>query len=253
MLANFRSKVKDLWGKLRISKQIQKSINNDFQKKAEAVIVLDKKDFINCKVAAEAYKDPMQRINNHDKRELLIENNRNNNSHCIYVNHERKILTIGYRGTVVTNVNDLSSDLQIILWVSNMDERVGESLDVYDEMRLKFPDYEKWICWHSLGWTICYVVAKHRNPARCCVFNPGWSINQMFLHMITDTIQKKPRTLNIYTYKILWDPISSFSFVWNTKIFIVAKKDPLWLHALTNFTNAIPEVYSESLIPQVNN
>jgi putative lipase involved disintegration of autophagic bodies len=34
--------------------------------------------------------------------------------------------------------------------VATIDERVKESLMIYDAFREKYPDYKKWICGHSL-------------------------------------------------------------------------------------------------------
>jgi hypothetical protein len=115
---------------------------------------------------------------------------------------------------------------------------------IYDAFREKYPDYKKWICGHSLWWTICYIVAKHRIPDRCTVFNPGSSLNQMFIQMLTNTIQWAPRVKNVYTYKILWDPVSLFSFVWFTKVFTVSSVDPVELHSFDNFLVAIDNLKS---------
>ncbi len=210
-----------------------------FSVKPEEKISLLPEDQICCQVTAVSYRKIVDRPSALGDW-LLIDDFFNEEKHCIYVNHSLKTVILGYRGTIVTNIKDLMSDVQIILWVATIDERVKESLMVYDSLREKFPDYKKRICWHSLGGTICYIVAKHRIPDRCTVFNPWSSLNQLFVQMLTNTIQGLPRTQQVYTYKILWDPVSLFSFVGTTKIFTVPKVDPLALHALNNFVSSLP-------------
>lgn len=102
-------------------------------------------------------------------------------------------------------------------------------------MRKSHPEYKKWICGHSLGGTLCYIVAKHRKVDYCCTFNPGSAPNKIFILMLRDTLLKKAWTQKIHTYKIIGDPISLFSYVGETTSFFVPKWNPLELHAMKNF------------------
>ena len=106
---------------------------------------------------------------------------------------------------------------------------------MYDTARREYPGYALKVCGHSLGGTLSYIVAKHRIPSRCVVFNPGVSLNTFFVQMVEDTLKKKVWTQNTYTYKILGDIISTVAFVGHVKTFVIKAHDPLALHMLFNF------------------
>ena len=138
-------------------------------------------------------------------------------------------------------MKDLLSDVQIVLWVNWIDGRVQESLDFFDDIQMKYPEAKKWVCGHSLWWTISYIVTKHRNPERGIVFNPWASPTKSFIWMLKDTLFKKSWTKPITTYKIWWDVISTLSFVWNVKSFGVKSANPLTLHTINSF----PELFEK--------
>jgi hypothetical protein len=205
-----------------------------FNQVADPVIEIRAEDVICLKVTEATYISPNERpatIGDYQLEKLEGDQDKN----CIYINKATKNIIIGYKGTDIKDFKDLSSDLEIILGVSGLDKRLKQSLKVYDKIRKKFPAYTKWICGHSLGGTIAYIVAKHRLPDRCTVFNPGSSPNMLFVHMLTDTMQGTLWTKNVYTYKMLGDPISAFSYVGNTKVFRIKAIDPLFLHSIENF------------------
>lgn len=154
---------------------------------------------------------------------------------CIYVQESTRSVAIGYRGTNLTDTHDLASDVQIILGLSAMDARVAESLAIYDRVRALWPDYHISVCGHSLGGTVCYIVAKHRMPQRCVVFNPGAGFNALFVQMVVETTFRAPWTRTVYTYKVLGDVISSFAVVGRVKLFRMPTADPLALHAISSF------------------
>lgn len=155
--------------------------------------------------------------------------------HCVYLNHEEKICILGYRGTDPRDKNDIISDAQLILGVNAIDPRVTRSLKVFDQLRKSHHEYKKRICGHSLGGTLCYIVAKHRYVDHCCTFNAGSAPNKIFISMLKDTLLKRKRTWNIYTYKILGDVISFFSYVGKTTSFTIKKLNPLKFHSMSNF------------------
>ena len=163
--------------------------------------------------------------------------------HCIYLNHKEKICIIAYRGTDFKNTSDLISDAQIILWVNAIDPRVTGSIELFDQVRKSHQEYQKRICGHSLGWTLCYIVAKHRQVDYCCTFNPGSAPNKIFILMLKDTLVKKERTTKIHTYKILWDIVSLCSYVGQTVSFFVPSFNPGKLHTMDNFFK--PEITEE--------
>jgi putative lipase involved disintegration of autophagic bodies len=69
-------------------------------------------------------------------------------------------------------MSDLLSDMQIMMGVNSIDPRVSQSRWIYDQVKALFDTYQIWVCGHSLGGTPAYIVAKHRLPDQCVVFNP---------------------------------------------------------------------------------
>ena len=161
--------------------------------------------------------------------------------HAAYKHRTENIVLICYRWTDFKNMRDLFSDVQIVLWVNWIDKRVQDSLDFFDEIQMKYPDAKKWVCGHSLWWTISYIVTKHREPERCIAFNPWASPTKSFVWMMKDTLFKKAWTKSITTYKIWWDVISTLGFVWNVKSFVVKSVNPLTLHSIDTF----PELFEK--------
>lgn len=165
--------------------------------------------------------------------------------HAAYKHRKEDIILICYRWTDFKDMKDLFSDIQIVLWVNGIDNRVQNSLDFFDEIQMKYPNHKKWICWHSLWGTISYIVTKHRNPERCIAFNPWASPSKSFIWMMQDTLFKKDRTKCITTYKIWWDAISTLGFVWNVKSFTVKSANPLTLHTINSFPELFEKMKAE--------
>ncbi len=216
------------------SRWIKRRFSALFDQVADPVIRLQEEDILAHQVATYAYY-PITR------RPLAVSGYRldadfsNVGQVCLYVNEIRRDCLIGYRGTDIGNFHDLASDVELLLGVSGLDPRIEQSLVLYDAVRERYPAYTKRICGHSLGGTICYLVAKHREPKRCTVFNPGSAPNPLFIQMLTDTLQGAAWTRGVYSYKILGDLLSTFSVVGTTKVFRIASLDPEVLHRLDNF------------------
>ena len=197
-------------------------------------VTLPPQDNLCAQITKFSYMEPEKRPYQIDN--FYLEPTYNSKFHCIYLNHQEKICIIWYRGTEVNEKKDLLSDAQIILWVNAIDPRVTWSLKLFDEVRKSHPEYKKRVCWHSLGWTLCYIVSKHRKVDYCCTFNPWSAPNKIFILMLTDTLQKKDWTQKVHTYKIIWDPISTFSYVWDTTSFFIGLKlNPIDYHRMSNF------------------
>lgn len=201
-------------------------------------VSLPPQDLLCAKITKCSYMEPEKRPYQVD--DFYLEPTYNTDFHCIYLNHKEKICIIGYRGTEIKEKKDILSDAQIILGVNAIDPRVTWSLQLFDQVRKSHPEYKKWICWHSLWGTLCYIVAKHRNVDYCCTFNPGSAPNKIFILMLTDTLQKKDWTQKIHTYKILWDPISTCSYVGSTTSFFIGfKLNPIDYHRFGNFIETV--------------
>lgn len=201
--------------------------------KLESEISLPERDALLAEITAYSYLTPEQRP--YQVWDFYLEPNYNSIFHCIYLNHKEKICIIAYRGTDFKNKSDLISDAQIILGVNAIDPRVTGSLELFDQVRKSHDTYQKRICGHSLGGTLCYIVAKHREVDYCCTFNPGSAPNKIFILMLKDTLLKSERTSKIHTYKILWDPVSLCSYVGETVSFFVPSLSVMRLHSMDNF------------------
>jgi hypothetical protein len=232
-LKNLLAKTKENYAALK-QRWLAKRFASLFNRVADEKMVLPPEDLLCLQVAWYVYYPVAQRpktLESYTLEDLDTDNERV----CMYLNHAEKHLIVGYRGTEATDTKDIASDAQIILGVSGVDKRVKSSLRIYDSIQAKYPDYRKWVCGHSLGGTIAYIIAKHRNPARVTVFNPGSAPNTLFIQMLTDTMKKAGWTKNVYTYKILGDVISAFSFVGHSKVFRVNLNEPISLHRMPSF------------------
>ena len=190
-------------------------------------------------VVKEVYKAPEERVD--EVWDRILDRDMSFLVHAAYKHRSENIVLICYRGTDFKDVKDVFSDVQIVLWVNGIDGRVVDSLNFFDDVQMKYPDAKKWICGHSLGGTICYVVTKHRNPERCVVFNSWSSPTTTFLWMMMDTLTRKNWTKSVTTYKIRWDIVSTLSFIWNVKNFTVKSVNPLTLHTINSF----PELFEK--------
>ena len=194
-------------------------------------------------VVREVYLPPDQRAD--EVGDWILDKETSFLVHAAYKHRTENIVLICYRGTDFKDMKDLFSDVQIVLWVNGIDGRVQESLDFFDDVQMKYPEAKKRVCGHSLWWTISYIVTRHRNPERCVVFNPWASPTKSFIWMMKDTLFKKDWTKCITTYKIRGDVISTLSFVWNVKSFVVKSANPLTLHTINSFPELFVKMKNE--------
>lgn len=227
-LSEIKNQIKNLTPSTQDS--LQTLIKNS---KLESEIKLPERDALLAQITAYSYLSPEKRP--YQVWDFYLEPHYNSIFHCIYLNHKDKICIVAYRGTDFKNKSDLISDAQIILWVNAIDPRVIGSLELFDQLRKTHGNYQKWICWHSLGGTLCYIVAKHRDVDYCCTFNPWSAPNKIFILMLKDTLLKSNRTSKIHTYKILGDPVSLCSYVGETVSFFVPSMSVMKLHSMDNF------------------
>ena len=194
-------------------------------------------------VVKEVYLPPEQRAD--EVGDWILDKETSFLVHAAYKHRTENIVLICYRGTDFKDMKDLFSDVQIVLWVNGIDGRVQESLDFFDDIQMKYPEAKKWVCGHSLWGTISYIVTRHRSPERCVVFNPWASPTKSFIWMMKDTFFKKQWTRCITTYKIWGDVISTLSFVWNVKSFVVKSANPLTLHTINSFPELFEKMKNE--------
>lgn len=205
-----------------------------FDKKPEEVIQLSREHQLCAIIAWLAYEPVAQRPEQIDS--FTKENKRNQQLVSVYVDQQSKICIVGYRWTDFKDIKDILSDAQIVLGVNALDPRVTASLTFFDDLMMEYEDYQIRVTGHSLGWTLAYLVAKHRQPNQCVVFNPGSAPNSLFIQMLQETVRKVPRTTVTTTYKILWDIVSTCGFIGNTRVFYLPSAlQPMALHAMDNF------------------
>lgn len=185
-------------------------------------------------VVREVYLVPQERRD--EVWDWILDRDMNFLVHAAYKHRSENLVLICYRGTDFKDMKDLFSDIQIVLGVNWIDGRVQDSLGFFDDVQMKYPTAKKRICGHSLWWTISYIVTKHRLPERCIVFNPWASPTTAFVGMMQDTLFKRRRTRIVTTYKIWWDIVSSLSFIWNVKSFVIKSINPLTLHTIDSFS-----------------
>lgn len=212
---------------------LYKKYSQLFVEKAITGVHLPEHDALCAQISEESYHPMGERT---IQMGSFVLDEKNSTLTCaIYADAQQKCCIIGYRGTVFTDIKDITSDAQIVLDLQGIDPRVLDALHMYDTARREYPGYTLEVCGHSLGGTLSYIVAKHRVPSRCVVFNPGVSLNTFFVQMLEDTLKKTSWTQNTYTYKILGDIVSLVAFVGHVKTFTVQAHDPLALHVLANF------------------
>jgi len=195
-------------------------------------------------VVKQVYRKPEERIN--QVWDWILDKDFNFLVHAAYKHNTENLVLICYRWTDFKDVKDIFSDIQIVLWVNWLDNRVVESIEFFDDVQMKYPDAKKRICGHSLWWTISFLITKHRSPERCIVFNPWSSPTTTFLWMMMDTLVRRARTKKITTYKIWWDIVSALSFIWNVKNFVVKSVNPLTLHTINSFPELFEKMKNEN-------
>lgn len=208
--------------------------------KDEDIINLAVEDLPCAVISNIVYDDPFSRPRQIYSYKLV--ENHNNIEHCIYRDEKQKKLILGFRGTEATEAKDYISDVNILLWTTMFNERFQQSLEIYKDVVKEFPEDIRVITWHSLGWSICYMIAQLESPDRTVVFNPWASANATFVRMFADTEKKVDWTRKVFTYRISGDPISTLSVVWYTRSFKRATLHPGQLHTIGNF---MPEGWEE--------
>lgn len=190
-------------------------------------------DKIAALVAYHVYDDPFTRPRSLQTFQLIEEHN--NIEYAVYHDAAKRQLIIGYRGTEATEAKDYISDVNIVLGTQGFNDRFQESLRAYDEIIAAYPQEIVTITGHSMGGTICYMIAQAKNPDHTVVFNPGASLNPTFLLMFKDTQFGAGWTKRVFTYRIMGDVVSSLAFIGYVRTFRKATVNPAELHAIANF------------------
>ena len=223
------------------AEQIGESLHDIKSRFSELFWALQEEDTINlaqedipCAIITNiSYDNPFSRPKKVQSYELIEEYN--SIEYCLYRDKKKKKFIIGFRGTEFTEIKDYLSDMNIFLGTHEFNERFQSSVDIYDKICSVYPDDIRVITWHSLGWTICYLIAQKKDPDRTVVFNPGSSANPTFVLMMKDTQFQAPWTKRVFTYRIRGDIVSTLSVIGYTRTFHKASVNPKELHAAVNF------------------
>lgn len=140
---------------LAISQKIQRLLNKayasytkQFNKQISPIIELPEDDKLCAKIANESYLSPELRSTQINT--FTLETKLSTGNAAVYIDKTRHICIIGFRGTVIKDLKDISSDAQIVLDIQGIDPRVKECLHAYDTCKRKFETYEFRVCGHSL-------------------------------------------------------------------------------------------------------
>lgn len=212
----------------------QKSFSSLFASiKEEDTISIDPAD-IPCGIIANiCYDDPFIRPRTIGTYTLVEEYN--SIEYCLYRDSTKQKYILWYRWTEIKEARDYISDINIVIGTQAFNDRFQESLAIYDKIATSYPEDIKVITGHSLGGTICYMIAQLKEPDRTVAFNPWSSANPTFLMMMKDTQFGAPWTKHVFTYRILGDIVSTLSVIWYTRTFRKASVNPWELHAISNF------------------
>ncbi len=212
----------------------KQSFNSLFEAIKEEDTINVAEEDIPCGIIANiVYDSPFDRPRKIALYDLIEEYN--SIEYCLYRDITKQKYILWYRGTEIKEARDYISDINIIIGTQWFNDRFQESLAIYDKIAAVYPDDIKIITGHSLGGTICYMIAQLKEPDRTVVFNPGSSANPTFLMMMKDTQFQAPWTKRVFTYRILGDIVSTLSVIGYTRTFRKASVNPWDLHAISNF------------------
>lgn len=172
-------------------------------------------------------------INRFFEKHIITKKYENTNVFKILVTHkvkqngkiERNYI-IAFKGTEPLNINDLKSDINIVLKNKENDGRFQYCL-AFVNMFKSIPKYNRSkiiLTGHSLGGSIAIYVASKLNLP-CVVFNPGTSIEQ----------NANYNNKMLIIHKCYEDPICTFAGFSGTTFIYRTGKNALESHSLENF------------------
>ncbi len=192
-------------------------------------------------ISEQAYKNPKERINFDG---YVYEPSLSNKKTAVYKSDDDKIIIIGHRGTVPTDIEDLADDLAIVTGTFKFTSRFKKALKINEQITKKYPDYTIVNTGHSLGARIASDVAKKqylKNSKAITYAQPTVPID-----LITNTIDKVKNIFNPNSNMAKkmknqesnvtrFDPISSLNIISPTgkvNVHNVSASNP---HTLQNF------------------
>lgn len=173
-------------------------------------------------------------INELEKSLVYDESISNDRCAVYYYKYNPKYAIIGYRGTDITNMDDIITNLNILIGNANIDY-VKNALDIYNIANKKYDSII--VCGHSLGGYIANAVSMSRG-CLSYTFNPAWMVSVDYYN----SLNKYP---NINCLKIHDDIVSLYAGLQNINNLKVFKPHPiinenrndilLFNHSIDNF------------------
>lgn len=94
----------------------------------------------------------------------------------VFKNNDK--LTIAYKGTDIDNLSDLRADAAILTGLRTFDPKFKRAIELFDDVKIKYPESQISVTGHSLGGQLSHHVAGNRDT-HSYTFNAGASPLQM--------------------------------------------------------------------------
>lgn len=207
--------------------------------KLESGVEVKPEDRIYGKVMFESYNSPGNRPKDIDG--YTLDEDLSTDREAIYANENAKTVIIGFRGTVITDIRDIISDANIVLGSQDRNERFKASLDKYQEVEDKYPNYKIGLTGHSLAGLISILTGQKMGADKIVVFNGAFGTDPQMTQLLKDSRNCVGWARKTTNYRILFDPVSILSlYGCNKRTFKVPKQtNPLNYHTKDQFKNAI--------------
>jgi hypothetical protein len=168
-------------------------------------------------------------VDKNSRKSLLLNHkyidNFSNKNLSTYVDDQDNSIVISIRGTVVSDYNDIISDIGIVGGDNEiLLQRISEYKKIIDKTIEKYPNYNVVLTGHSLGGYLVQELVKHYDTFQGIVFNPATSLSNV------NTENPNP---NIIGYRTTGDPVSlGYS---NVNMKTIRNKFNIDRHSILNF------------------
>lgn len=158
----------------------------------------------------------------------------------VWVDDVNKIIINAIRGTKVSDIKDLISDLAIIAGKEQEDSQFKESFNKWQQSINKYPmtEWKHRLTGHSLGSAQCYWLAMTQSSFpndRICCFAPGVGASGQYKDFINKCRNGDPRCANLHTYKFIGDPVALLACLGRVNVTKAKSWNPIANHTMENY------------------